>query len=430
MHRITSLGSLAFALLSMSGLGLLCMFSGAPIAPAQAGCQTKATDYWFCESKTNTPPYSAAVVKTVSTGADCASISRAAIKAKQDLEESFASFLAKKYGYAGTTSCINPDDAESFRKERLGRLRALGYHPVETDWTPSLAASAIESPVAQEKSGTIGRAGSWWAVCWTQGASTRTDRGIRTTTYISGVVPVAVAYHEQDVAKAFDKYIDTKGVYPPGGHSISQCVHTSSPAEAQMVIQRTRAGTTKAPGTSSIVDCSRWNTQCVETDWTSMPPSPTADATKPLPMAVSGAPVAVAPVASKPTAPSGAPTPPSSPVASSAVNPSPRASNQPARRPGAPAPAVQEAPYAICWGQINGPNTTAYFSAPFAASARNIPAWSAAYKEFLGNQYKFSGVVHCPIQKSFAEAQQRIQQLEEQMTRSRWKIVETGWKNE
>jgi hypothetical protein len=82
--------------------------------------------------------------------------------------------------------------------------------------------------------------------------------------------------------------------------------------------------------------------------------------------------------------------------------------------------------YVICWGELKGPELTAYFSAPFAVAIRNNSAWSATYKEFLRKQYNFAGDIHCPQMNSLSEAQQSLK-VEEQRYRARWKIVETGW---
>jgi hypothetical protein len=118
----------------------------------------------------------------------------------------------------------------------------------------------------------------------------------------------------------------------------------------------------------------------------------------------------IAPVADTPVAPK--------PPASAAVEPTTTAVGSAA-----------QTPYAFCWGGLSGPTQIAYFGVPFEASVRNVPAWSAAYKEFLRGKYKFAGVIHCGTLKSLAEAQQRIHQEQDAM-RAHWQIVETGWKYE
>ena len=102
---------------------------------------------------------------------------------------------------------------------------------------------------------------------------------------------------------------------------------------------------------------------------------------------------------------------------------------QPAASAVAPRPAAPQMPYAICWGELKGLHQTAYFSAPFAAPVPNVSAWSASYKAVLRKQYNFAGGIHCPTMKSLAEAQQRLKQ-EEDLYRTHWMIVETGWKNQ
>lgn len=393
--------------IAMSGLGLLYTLLAAPLAAGESGHGATATQYWFCQSSTNAPAYSSRIVKTVASGADEYAISHAVDMTKRDIEKSFADFLAKKYGYAGLSSCIS--DASQFwtegaRNERLDTLRANRLEIIETDWTytsdPSAARPAATTPPA------AAAPAQYWTICFVQGETIRTDRGFRTTTYISGAVRTVPPHNDQDVGEAFARFIDESKLLPPGMHSSSRCAGMPSRAEAEALI-RLHDSAPVPLGFPSLLDCTLWNRICVMTDWTSMPASPTADTTPRLPVVSPTqrpAPVAATPVPVKPAAPSTA----IKPVTAAIIH-------------------AAQTPYAYCFGKVTGLAQTVYFGVPFEAPVQNIPAWSAAYKEFLRNKYKFAGLIHCPTRKTLAEARQQAQKSEDRY-RARWKVIETGWK--
>jgi hypothetical protein len=162
-----------------------------------------------------------------------------------------------------------------------------------------------------------------WTICKVQGVAIRTEQGIRGTVYITGVVPTVSAQNVEAVGKAFAQFITNKYPFPAGMNVQSQC--ETSPSAAQVMNTIIQPGITPAPGQNAFVDCRRWNTQCVMTDWKdpnapSAPPAPApAD-----PCAISGKDLATQPPAGcVPARRAVSPTPPAPPVASAAVNPPP-----------------------------------------------------------------------------------------------------------
>jgi len=158
------------------------------------------------------------------------------------------------------------------------------------------------------------------------------------------------------------------------------------------------------------------NLQIVETGWVYAAAASAPAATAPVPPAqglahnaatgagTAPAPAAAAPVPAKPTAPATSVKPATAAIVAAA-----------------------QTPYAFCFGEVMGLHPAVYFGVPFKAPVRNTPAWSAAYKEFLIKKYRFAGLVHCPSQKSQAEALQQARKVEDRYV-ARWTVVETGWK--
>ena len=292
MHNRTSI--------TASALALFCTFLAAPVAhTGESAHLFSPTLFWFCQSSTVPPAYTSTVVVTVASGRANETILPELVETKRNIEKSFADFLARKYGYAGLSSCNSSESKdwmESSRNERLEALRSRKLQVVETGWVYEGAAS----------------------------------------------MPTATA-----------PVPSTQGL-----------AHNAA--------------------TGAAVD----NTQ-------------QPDAVPPAKPAMS---IAATPVPVKPTVPS------------TAVKPA----------TGTAAPALLT-PYAFCFGEVTGLHQTVYFGVPFKAPARDVPAWSAAYKAFLHDKYRFSGTIHCPTHQSLATARQQAEKAEDRY-RAHWKIVETGWK--
>jgi hypothetical protein len=281
---------------------------------------------------------------------------------------------------------------DSSRANRLDQLRAHHQQIIETGWTysPAASASVPPAPVQSTQESPAPAASATNFYCLTPASAQR-------VIYYSAFAPTIPAVTKGDLERSFAAYLESNYGYKTS----TSCQNPLAPSEA-------RFRTYQIDGYRSS------GYTILETDWTYTPvtsartsPSPAA------PTPSSAAPVAATPVPQKPTAPiPPKPTPPSATTHSTAA---------------AAAPAPQT-PYAFCWGGSTGPPPrAAYFGDPFAAPAQNVPAWSAAYKELLRNEYKFAGLIHCGTRKSLALAQQHMQQEKDQM-RAHWKIVETGWK--
>lgn len=402
-------------------LALACTFLAAPVAwPGESAHQFSPTLYWFCQSSTVPPAYTSTVVVTVASGSTNETILPELAATKRDIEKSFADFLAKKHGYTGLSSCNSSESKdwmESFRNERLETLRTHKLQIVETGWvyeatasTPTATAPVPSTPGLAHNAATGAGAAPMqsWTVCYVLGApfepAVRTDRGSHVPIYVSGAVPTAPPQDSRDVAQAFAQFIAKTKPYPAGMTPAARgCWTERSPVAALKLIKQ--ADSIVVPGEAFGLDCTPG--ECVMTDWTSMPASHTADTTPQppvVPPTQRPAPVAAAPVPVKPTAPSTAVRP-----ATVAIVP------------------AAQTPYAFCFGEVTGLHQTVYFGVPFKAPEKDAPAWSAAYKEFLRNKYQFSGPIHCPTQKSLAEARQQAQKVEERYL-AHWKIIETGWK--
>ena len=103
------------------------------------------TYHYFCvaEVKPPTPTYISPIVQR-SVGAR----GLEAGAAEENLKKSFGDFLARKYGYAGTLSCLGQPSRswmESYRQKRIDVLQSSNYRVVEGDWTDP---QATGSPVA------------------------------------------------------------------------------------------------------------------------------------------------------------------------------------------------------------------------------------------------------------------------------------------
>jgi hypothetical protein len=154
--------------------------------------------------------------------------------------------------------------------------------------------------------------------------------------------------------------------------------------------------------------------QIIETDWTY------AKGSNALPPAAAGPAVGTT---QRPSAVSA--TPPTTPVAAAPVPVKPAAPSI-AAKPTTGAAAAQT-PYAFCFGEVKGLAQTVYFGVPFEATVKNLQVWTAAYKEFLRNKYKFASLTHCQTLKSLPEARQQEQKVKDRYV-AHWKVVEIGWK--
>lgn len=129
-----------------------------------------------------------------------------------------------------------------------------------------------------------------------------------------------------------------------------------------------------------------------------------------------------------PPLPAPSPAPPAPPPASAPAKPAPPPA-APAPPAPSPAPAVKTT-HAVCWADFDpGPR---YYSAVFDGTKGDYADWMPAFKQFLGQKYKYSGRVRCTKKPSRAEAQKY---WDEMVGTARGliqggvkaKIVETGW---
>ena len=245
---------------------------------------------------------------------------------------------------------------------------------------------------------------SRWTMCVAPGAPSSINSGTRRTMYISGTVLTVPPSNEQDVGKAFARFIENKFL-AKGMSSFPNCWSGSSASDAQR-------------GLKGRADCSRW--ECVETGWTYDTSGATGSAISPTP--------SVAPVASAPVKP---PTPPNAAAQpdNDAVAPAPAAPRR--NVPVAPVAAAPIAPepqtnYAVCWSESPA-RKTAYFGVPFLVSKVDNQAWAKQYRDFLTMKYGQVGLTSCRTLKSLPEAQQQTQTWMDR-ARARDTVVDTGWK--
>jgi hypothetical protein len=166
--------------IALSGLGLICAFFAAPIASAQHNATPRGpaqsasqTYYYFCVSEVK-PPAPTYISPVVHRGVGARGENAAAAEA--DVNKSFGGFLAKKYGYAGTISCMNQPSRswmEDYRKQRIDLLRSGGYQVVEADWTDTEARTPVapSNPSSAAQPATAGAVIGGpppYAVCWAQ----------------------------------------------------------------------------------------------------------------------------------------------------------------------------------------------------------------------------------------------------------------------
>ena len=206
----------------------------------------------------------------------------------------------------------------------------------------------------------------------------------------------AVAPGQLPWTAQFNQYLAQTYAYKKGG---AECQWTNTLEESQARLRSLMQGERNL------------QKQVVETGWKYGYAPPDA------PPVQTSPPAAAAPVRSAQVA---APVRSASP--SSAAHPAGGTATD-AAKPGA-------ARAAFCWAQVQGVNPTTYFSATFEAATPNVAGWSNAFKSMLVSRYHFSGLVHCPVSPSLAEAQDRLQQLKELLTRSHFRTVDTGWKSE
>jgi hypothetical protein len=232
-----------------------------------------------------------------------------------------------------------------------------------------------------------------WTICIVQGVSTNTDRGIRTTMYVSGTMHTVPPQNYQDVDRAFGQFITSK--FLPAGMSANgaTCWSGTTPAEAERAI--IQPGTTPAPGQAIRLDCTRGNTQCVMTRWTAMPATPAAETS---------------------AQPSAAAARPVDPCAISGVG-------METHPPPGCGPVITS--YTVCSSASN--QSPVYISGAFAVTKMDNPAWVNGFTRFLGQKYSYQGDGVGCNNMSLNDAPTFLKNRIAALRANEKQVVETGW---